>query len=740
MRSHVIGAIPWAYVCSAALFAQEPAKVDFRRDVQPLLKANCIGCHGPTQQMNNFRLDRRRDAMRGGTIAMIAPGNSAGSRLYRRLIGSEHGLQMPPTGPLRQEQIDVLKTWIDQGAEWPDDVSGDAPAPPPNPKVTRMVAALRGGDLQAFKKVLRADPNIANVKASGGATPLMYAALYGDSDSVRLILRSGGDPNLRNDAGATALMWSVGDLEKTRLLLDRAADANARSDDGRTPLLIAAGRFGSGAVVKLLLDHGANPSAKAFGLFGEMTPLAEAAYAGDQEVLRMLMERGADVKTAGVLPLAFALRAKCDQCVAMLLKSADPQIVNIAMFIAAPPLGDAYAVQALLDHGGDARAKDREGHPILMMAASSEALPLETVKTLLDRGADCNAKGVNGETAIDLASRHGATTMVDLLTAAGAKQTNAPTGSMPKPKPAGSLQAAVERTIPLLQRTDVAFIQRAGCVSCHNNTLTAMTIAAARKKGFRVNEEIASKQLKTIANYIDAWRDRALRGVGIPGDSDTVSYIMIGLAAQNYPPDEATDAMAHYLKDRQSPDGRWRIFAHRPPIESSDFQVTAASLRVLRAYAPKSQRAEYEKAVQLAARWLANGQPRTTEDRAFQLLGLAWAGADKAVIARLARELAAEQRSDGGWAQLRSLSSDAYATGQVLVALQESGAMAVSSPAYQRGSRFLLGTQLEDGSWFVKTRAVPIQPYFESEFPHGHDQWISASATNWAATALALAR
>jgi squalene cyclase len=168
--------------------------------------------------------------------------------------------------------------------------------------------------------------------------------------------------------------------------------------------------------------------------------------------------------------------------------------------------------------------------------------------------------------------------------------------------------------------------------------------------------------------------------------------------------------------------------------------VTAASLRALRAYAPKSQRREYEKAVQLAAGWLANGQPRTTEDRAFQLLGLAWAGADKAIIARLARELAAEQRSDGGWAQLRSLSSDAYATGQVLVALQESGAMAVSSPAYQRGSRFLLGTQLEDGSWYVKTRAVPIQPYFESEFPHGHDQWISASATNWAATALALAR
>ena len=57
--------------------------------------------------------------------------------------------------------------------------------------------------------------------------------------------------------------------------------------------------------------------------------------------------------------------------------------------------------------------------------------------------------------------------------------------------------------------------------------------------------------------------------------------------------------------------------------------------------------------------------------------------------------------------------------------------------AYRRGVRFLLDTQLADGSWHVPSRAIPIQPYFESEFPHGHDQWISAAATAWAAMALA---
>ena len=65
--------------------------------------------------------------------------------------------------------------------------------------------------------------------------------------------------------------------------------------------------------------------------------------------------------------------------------------------------------------------------------------------------------------------------------------------------------------------------------------------------------------------------------------------------------------------------------------------------------------------------------------------------------------------------------------------------MKTTDPVYQKGVRFLLGTQLEDGSWYVRTRAVPVQPYFDSEFPHGRDQFISAAATNWATMALALA-
>ena len=104
----------------------------------------------------------------------------------------------------------------------------------------------------------------------------------------------------------------------------------------------------------------------------------------------------------------------------------------------------------------------------------------------------------------------------------------------------------------------------------------------------------------------------------------------------------------------------------------------------------------------------------------------------------LAKSLMAEQRSDGGWAQLPGTQSDAYATGQAVYALRVGAAMANTDPAIERGQRFLLQTQLEDGTWYVRRRAFPFQPTMESGFPHGRDSWLSAAATSWAVLALSL--
>jgi hypothetical protein len=302
------------------------------------------------------------------------------------------------------------------------------------------------------------------------------------------------------------------------------------------------------------------------------------------------------------------------------------------------------------------------------------------------------------------------------------------------------VRAAVERSLPVLQHSDVIFIQKTGCPSCHNNTFTAMAVAAARASHIAVNEETAAAQRKVIASSLDDNRDAALLGLEIP---NTASNILVGLAAERHAPDLATDAMAHCLKGLQLPDGKWRNFYvdHRPPIQGSDIEVTATAIRALQVYAPKTLRPEYDQAIRRGTEWLMTARPTTTDERALQLLGLSWGGvnASHRTIRTAVQALLAEQRADGGWAQLPTLTSDAYATGQALVALREANGLSTADRAYRRGVQFLLNTQLEDGSWYVQTRSLAFQPYFESGFPHGPDQWVSIAATNWASIALALA-
>jgi hypothetical protein len=98
-------------------------RVDFIKDVQPLLAKNCYGCHGPEKQKSNYRLDARPYALKGGDIGKpIVAGDSAHSPLIHYVSGAHSEIVMPPKGDLlTREQVGVLRAWIDQGAVWPAD-------------------------------------------------------------------------------------------------------------------------------------------------------------------------------------------------------------------------------------------------------------------------------------------------------------------------------------------------------------------------------------------------------------------------------------------------------------------------------------------------------------------------------------------------------------------------------------------------------------------------------------------
>ena len=153
---------------------------------------------------------------------------------------------------------------------------------------------------------------------------------------------------------------------------------------------------------------------------------------------------------------------------------------------------------------------------------------------------------------------------------------------------------------------------------------------------------------------------------------------------------------------------------------------TALAIRALAAYGQHQpgMRGRLDR----ATAWLARAAAVTTEDRAMQLLGLRWAQAERPHTTRLHAAILARQRPDGGWPQIETLGSDAYSTGQMLVALNQTGASTVST-AYRKGVAYLLRTQQPDGSWHVRSRrkdeVTPGQEYFETGFPHGRDQFIS---------------
>ena len=217
------------------------------------------------------------------------------------------------------------------------------------------------------------------------------------------------------------------------------------------------------------------------------------------------------------------------------------------------------------------------------------------------------------------------------------------------------------------------------------------------------------------------------------------SLLLLSLAAQAFPTDAFTAALTHFIAGMQSDNGSWPGNNGRQPLQHSAVTDTAYAIRALQFYGPAGRKPEYERRIERARTWLLSQKPVLNEDRVKQLLGLMWAGDKVDSLHAATAKLLGEQRSDGGWAQRPGFPSDAYATGQTLYALNQAGGIRSNDPAYLKGVSFLRRTQFQDGSWHVRSRSVKFQPYFESGFPHEHDQWISAAASAWAAMALTLA-
>ena len=308
--------------------------------------------------------------------------------------------------------------------------------------------------------------------------------------------------------------------------------------------------------------------------------------------------------------------------------------------------------------------------------------------------------------------------------------------------PAERVREAAERALPLLAQSSAGWPAKRTCTSCHHQTLPAFAFEAAHRRGLRFDEaRVADGLRKGFGPIVDV--DRAVQATRQIDPSMDTGLMLVAAAALGAPGNGATTAFARLILLKQQSAGWWNTIDDRPPQSYGIVAATAYSARAVRLYAAAGSRewgAKADESIARARTWLASAPAVDTADLVHRVMGLEWTGADAHDLEAAVRALRSGQRADGGWGQLPRYPSDAYSTASAIVALQEAGVPS-SDNDIVRGLGYLIDTERPDGTWHVRSR-IPEQdivspPYFESGFPHGPDQMISAMATACAIAALA---
>jgi ankyrin repeat protein len=253
----------------------------------------------------------------------------------------------------------------------------------------------------------------------------MYAARQNAIDAARALANAGADLNLTDPDGTSALVFAIinGHFDLARLLIEKGADPNVADEKGMTALYAAVdmhtldetvgrpnpkphGRLDAAGLVRILLDHAADPNARLKAPVLERvhndgdpnlgegsTPLMRAAKDADVTVMRALLDKGADVNA----------RAKTQKTALMFAAS------RLSGFRGTPNRGSEQqaleAVSLCLDRGADVSAVDERGQTALHLSVPSAEDSI--MRLLVTRGADPNAKDSNGRTPLDLARAGG---------------------------------------------------------------------------------------------------------------------------------------------------------------------------------------------------------------------------------------------------------------------------------------------------------------------------------------------
>ena len=220
--------------------------------------------------------------------------------------------------------------------------------------------------------------------------------------------------------------------------------------------------------------------------------------------------------------------------------------------------------------------------PIMLAVATDHQDPA-VIKMLLEHGADPSAKSKIGDSALDWAHRTALPAGVDLLKADLLKDNHtAPAEHQEHVSllEARDPRAAVQKTLPLIEKSSWEFFAQSGCVSCHAQSMTDLVVGGARPKGLQVDEKAAAERVKMLEAVYPT--EPLLERMDAAGAMEQLAYPLMGLAANNHPGDRLTDAMVANIAAQQRSDGSWHVgAAARPPAEEGDIFRTAVCIRAL---------------------------------------------------------------------------------------------------------------------------------------------------------------
>jgi squalene-hopene/tetraprenyl-beta-curcumene cyclase len=274
--------------------------------------------------------------------------------------------------------------------------------------------------------------------------------------------------------------------------------------------------------------------------------------------------------------------------------------------------------------------------------------------------------------------------------------------------PGPNVARTINRGLTFLAKDNLAWKQKRQCAECHHAPFTIWALNEGKRHGYAVDE----KALADLTSWVVS-RDHLARLVAKPPKQEQIDLneapllLALGVEAGDAKAVQAgLKTMLTSVLGDQDKDGSWKLSYEFRPIGSSPETLTALALLALSAPNAPDMGKAGKAARERGLRWLRNSRPgEELQAAALRLILWRRLGLPATEWEPLVKKLRGAQNADGGWGQTKKAKSDAYATGQALYALAESG-VRPGDEAVRKARSFLARTQREDGAWAMASRAI----------------------------------